>query len=356
MHIITNFTANAGAEGMLSRLLVDSPSALVVPIMDVADRYRNVSAAGVRFAPMRAETPAKALRAVPRIAALIRRERPDVILCWMYHAMVLGTVAHRLAGVGTPIFWNVRQSLDSPAAMSRSTRVMLWMSRLLSRTPDGVVYNSQRAADLHLRYGFRSRATTVIPNGFEPAAFATPDHERPKVFGIAARFHPQKDHQTFFAAAARLARRHPEVRFVAVGAGLEPTNTIVRQMMATSGLAPERISLRGETTDLTEFYREIDVLVLSSVTEGFPNVIAEAMGRGRPVVTTDVGEAARIVGDTGLVVRPGNPEMLANAMETMTAMAPEDYRQRALAARQRILDHYSLSSVRRQFETVLGTL
>ena len=85
-------------------------------------------------------------------------------------------------------------------------------------------------------------------------------------------------------------------------------------MMAAAGLPEAAIELRGQVDDMAAFYRDIDVLVLSSRTEGFPNVVAEAMSHGKPVVTTDVGDAALVVGDTGVVVPPRNEQALAEGM------------------------------------------
>ena len=167
----------------------------------------------------------------------------------------------------------------------------------------------------------------------------------PQVFGIAARFHPQKDYETFFRAAALFLKRRPDVRFVAAGAGLSRDNVEVRNMMAAADLPEAAIDLRGQVDDMAAFYRDIDVLVLSSRTEGFPNVVAEAMSHGKPVVTTDVGDAALVVGDTGVVVPPRNVQALAEGMSPMMDLGQDDYAALSLAVKQRIDDRFSLAQI-----------
>src|SRR4029453_9206580 len=92
----------------------------------------------------------------------------------------------------------------------------------------------------------------------------------------------------------------------------------------------------------------------SSRTEGFPNVVGEAMSYGRPVVTTDVGDAASIVGETGVAVPAGDPRALADGMSHMLGLRPEDFAARSTAARRRIEEHFSLSEVARLYDRFLG--
>ena len=105
------------------------------------------------------------------------------------------------------------------------------------------------------------------------------------------------------------------------------------------------VDLCGESTDMSSFYRSIDVLVLSSRTEGFPNVVAEAMSYGKPVITTDVGDAATIVGNAGWVVPPRSPEFLASAIECALKSNRKEYQDMAVCARQRIAKEYGLQAI-----------
>ena len=235
----------------------------------------------------------------------------------MYHAMVIGTIAQRIAGTNTPVFWNVRQSLDDPKALSLNTRLALRLGQLLSGMPSGIIYNSERALELHGKYGSNNRNAIIIPNGFDIPKDVPIAVKAPRIFGIAGRFHPQKDHETFFCAAAIVARANTEARFRAVENGLTLDNPAVKELLNKVGMPTASVDLCGESTDMSTFYHSIDVLVLSSRTEGFPNVVAEATSYGKPVITTDVGDAAAIVGNTGWVVPPRDPASLAAAIESV---------------------------------------
>lgn len=355
LHVITSFASHGGAQTMLARLLAQSREpALVVPLTEASPR--NIALADnprVSYAPLGARSALAMPGAAWQLAQLIRRRRPRAILCWMYHAMAIGALAARLAGSRVPLYWTVRQALDDPAALSRSTRAAVRLSRRLSGQAAGIIYNSQRALEQHGAYGFAPARALMIPNGFAlPSAQPQPGPAR--VFGIAARLHPQKDHGCFFAAAALALQRCPELRFAAAGEDVEAGNPQIRHLLAQSGLPPERIELCGELADMEGFYRRIGALVLSSRTEGFPNVLAEAMSHCRPVITTDTGDAAAVAGPSGLVVPPRDPAALAAAMTEMAGWSPERYAAAAQKARARVEERYALPAIAAAFDAVLN--
>jgi glycosyltransferase involved in cell wall biosynthesis len=356
MHVITNMMASGGAEVMLLRLVrvARSQRPVVVSLMDVSERYRHlITDHDIDIRPLRAGSVAGMTKAVWTLARIMREERPDAVMCWLYHAMIVAQLAAWRAGLDTPVFWNVRQSLDDIGSLSRSTRVALGLSRLLSSRPAGIVFNSARALNLHRQFGYRNSNCVVIPNGFDLVAAGPARALRPTVLGIAGRLHAQKDYGTFFAAAAKVLQTHAGARFIAAGAGLTPDNEAVRQMIVAAGLPFDAIELRGNTSDMERFYGDIDCLVLSSRTEGFPNVVAEAMSFGKPVVSTDVGDAAIIVGDTGFIVPPGDASALADAIRRMLGLGSSEYATLSAAAKDRIDSTYSLSHVADLYETFL---
>ncbi|ASP95182.1 glycosyltransferase family 4 protein [Sinorhizobium meliloti] len=356
MHVITNFTASAGAETMLARLLrgATDERIVVVSLIGVSERNRRLADnPRVAYVPLGAASLAALPGAILRLARLIRKEQPDVILCWMYHAMVAGTLAAGMARHRAPVFWNVRQSLDDPASLTRSSRVAIAAAKLLSQRPSGIIYNSARALDLHRAYGYANRNAVVIPNGFDLPQLAAPEPRTARRIGIVGRFHPQKDHGTFFKAAAQVVKTHPQAVFSAAGNGLVRDNPAVIELMAQAGLPADAVDLRGEVSDMPEFYQSIDLLVLSSRTEGFPNVIAEAMSFGKPIVTTDVGDAAAVAGKAGIAVPARDPQALADAMRAFLDLPEAEYARYARTARERIENEYAIAAVTTKYSEFL---
>jgi glycosyltransferase involved in cell wall biosynthesis len=194
---------------------------------------------------------------------------------------------------------------------------------------------------------------TVIRYGFDPGAFR-PDAaagralrrqlavpEEAPVVGIAGRFDVFKDYPTFFAAAAALRRRLPGAFFLACGEGVTESNAELLALVREPGLR-ERCRLLGRFSEMPKFYAALDVATLTSVSEGFPNVVGEAMACGRPCVVTDVGDCADMVGETGLAVPARRPEALAEGWEKLLSLPAPERARLGAAARARVETEFSL--------------
>jgi glycosyltransferase involved in cell wall biosynthesis len=121
-----------------------------------------------------------------------------------------------------------------------------------------------------------------------------------------------KDHRTFLDAAAILAATRREVCFVLVGAGIEAASRALKAIAERR--IGDRVRLLGERNDMAAVYAALDIPTLSSACgEGFPNVLGEAMACGLSCVATDNGDAAELLGRTGIVVPPRESRALAAA-------------------------------------------
>jgi glycosyltransferase involved in cell wall biosynthesis len=300
----------------------------------------------------------------------LKRFQPDVLQGWMYLGNLFGGFAAKWVRRDLPVIWNVRHSTLDPRIDSRGLRWSAWLGGKLSRwVPDHILLNAEAARSAHLRVGYAADKLEVIPNGFDVAEFR-PDsesrrnireelglaHDTPLV-GLVGRLHPHKDHRTFLQAARAVAGRLPNVHFVLVGEELVYTVADAWNWIDQVGLR-HRFHVLGIRKDLAAINASLDLSVCSSTTEGFPNVIGEAMSCGVPCVTTDVGECAEVVGDTGRVVPKQNPQRLAEAVVELLTL-PHDVRVAlGQAARHRIVERYDIEKIvaryRRLWRTTAG--
>lgn len=262
-----------------------------------------------------------------RLIGFLKREQPDLIHSYLTVPNILAVLAKPFVP-GIPVVWGVRASNMELQEYDWTARLMYSMERRLSRFPNLIITNSQSGLQFALNNGFPNQTGIVIPNGIDTERFRLDPSAgqslraiwglsgREKVVGLVARLDPIKDHSTFLRAASILAQDRPEVRFVCIGDGPARYREQLRAMGEDLGLG-ERLIWMGPTIDMPRVYNALDILVLSSLGEGFPNVLGESMACGVPAVTTDIGDAAWIVGDTGIVVPPRNPGELARGMNRM---------------------------------------
>jgi glycosyltransferase involved in cell wall biosynthesis len=114
----------------------------------------------------------------------------------------------------------------------------------------------------------------------------------------------------------------------------------------------KKCHLLGPRSDVNRIYCALDILASSSVSEAFPLVVGEAMASGVPCVVTDVGDSARIVGPTGYVVSPGDPEALATAWDQMLSMSRDARAQLGATARQRVCQQFDLTAMTQRYEAL----
>jgi len=170
------------------------------------------------------------------------------------------------------------------------------------------------------------------------------------LIGMVARFNPQKDHHNLVRAARILKDQNVDVAFVLCGRDVGWENEKLADWIRQDGLE-DRFFLLGPRDDIPMITAGLDIACLSSAHgEGFPNVLGEAMACEVPCVATDVGDSADIVGDTGRIVPPRNPEALAGAIREMVELGREGREKLGKAARERVRERFELGNVVRKYE------
>ena len=357
LHLITSLGAG-GAETMLYKLVAHSDRA----------RFRHLVVSMIADGPLaeeiaRCEVPVYTLgmrRGVPNPAAairfllLLRHLRPDVVQTWLYHADLLGTLGALVTRV--PVVWNIRSSFHYGLRSPISRACVR-----LSGVPAAVVVNSEAGRAVHAALGYRPRRWEVIPNGFTLPEAAGGEEARASVrrelglphgaplIGLVARFDPLKDHETFLRAAGLLCREKPDTHFLLAGNGVTSANPTLCEIIAAEGLGA-RVHLLGERQDVPRLTAALDIATSSSYAESFPTVVGEAMACGIPCAVTDVGDSAHIVGDTGVVVPPRQPEALAAGWRQLLELSPDERRALGWRARARVEQLFALDRVVRQYE------
>ena len=344
---------------LLSAMDRDRFPVQVFSLSDIgATGVRIVRDLGIPVFSLRSASGGASVPAGVRLLGNLRSGRPHIVQTWMYHANLLGGIAGR--ALGKPVVWNIRRG-----SLTHLKRRTLWISRACSAVsslvPARIVCCSSDALGRHAAAGYARARMTVIPNGFDLASFRPDPSLRQSLrdefeirsdtplFGMVARFDPAKDHETFLRSAALIQRRCPNARFLLCGKDVDSGNRRLTQWVDALGLGG-CCTLSGLRDDIPRILAGLDVLVSSSASEGFPNVLGEAMACGVPCAATDVGDSALVVGTTGRLVTPGNPEALAAACLELIEMGSRSRAELGARARLRIETHFSMPAIAAQYQ------
>jgi glycosyltransferase involved in cell wall biosynthesis len=353
LHIITGL-GNGGAEKTLVRLITSETknSHVVISLMNLGFYGERLRKLGYKVETLNMNPAQVRFGALFSLLQLIKEIKPDVIQTWMYHADLLGGLIGRLAGVRF-IYWGVRGPYDkslTPLSTKIVVKMCSWISNIV---PLAIVSNSQHAIDAHIAIGYTKSRFVLIRNGYEAQIYA-PGYSKAKIrgqlnldkekilFGMVARYDPYKDHETLLIAFSGLTKLVQNVCLVLVGPRMDNSNKALLQLVKLYGLE-QFVRLLGPREDIPRIMKSLDIHVLSSVSESFPNVLAEAMAAGTPCITTDVGDAAIIVGEVGWVVPPSSPQALKNAMVAALDTMQNDHDWNGLknSCRERVFNEFS---------------
>jgi len=290
---------------------------------------------------VREVAPRRDLAAVLRLRRIFERSRPRIVHTHSSKAGILGRLAARWARVPVVVHtvhgWGFHGSTPPTrraAYVAVERLVARWTARLV------VVSERDRTAGLGDRIGTPGQYT-LIRSGVDLAPFREARRHRAAiraslglpptapVIGAVTRLAAQKDPTTLVRAAGAVLRDLAGAHLVVVGDG--PLRGECERLVAALGIAP-RVRLTGIRRDVAALMGAFDVLALTSLWEGLPRVIPQAMAAGVPIVASAVDGVTEVIEDgrTGLLVPPGNPDVLAGRLR---ALLLEPGRGQALAAR-----------------------
>lgn len=339
---VINDLRRAGAETQLVRLATgldrSRHEARVVILKTQSDFAAELDAASVPVAALGRRSPWDVL-VLWRLYRQLAAARPQIVHSFLPFANLLTAIAARWAGVPVVIL--------SQRASYEATLTPFWrrVARWSHRRASHVIVNSEAARQEEIAAGFPAERITCIPNGIRPPAL--PIAVDRAALGLpggslvlcAAQLAPEKGHAALLEAWERVERSHGDATLALLGDG--PLRPALEAQARRLGL--RRLLFLGFRHPAPSYIAASDLVVLSSLTEGMPNAVLEAMAAERPVVATRVGGLAEIIrdGETGVLVPAGDAQALAAATLALLGDAP---RRQALGggARKHVEQHHTI--------------
>jgi glycosyltransferase involved in cell wall biosynthesis len=309
--------------------------------------------------------PMGAIAAVFEIAALYRRERPDIVHHVSQKPIILGSVAARSVGVRHVVnaFTGLGFLFVTDSPRTRTVRAILLPVLRAVTGGDGVrflVENPDDAAILSRRgVGSGDRIQLIRGSGVDLDRYAAlPEPDGPITIGCATRMLRIKGVEDLVAAFRLLRDRDPAAQLLLAGAPDPENPAAVPEAMLRAWAAEPGIAWLGHVSDIREVWARAHVAVLASRGgEGIPMSLMEAAACGRPMVATDVAGCREIVrnDETGLLTPPGDIPALAVALERMVRQ-PALRARCGLAARRYVASGLDAATVGREIVAVYRKL
>jgi len=372
VHLISGLD-QGGAEAMLEKLLLTGRrmnpeiDQSVINLGQPGVVGNRLTRAGLLVESLGLKASPQSLKQLLHLAQRLRcHGRGIVVQTWLWHADLLGGLCAR-AGGNQRIVWNLRNAVPRRATTKLMSRAAAYTcARLSGWVPAKIVCNSEAALRAHTAIGYCPGKCVVIPNGFDLRQFVPSAEARRQVraswsakpgeafVGMVARVDPLKDHPSFIRAADQVARSMPFVRFVLVGEGVLADSGI-RTLLAQMNLTG-RFVLEERRDDVQGVMNALDVFCLASKSEGFPNVLGEAMACATPAIVTDVGDAREIMGDDRFVAVVEDPTSLAACIMRILALSPDERHALGSAQRLRIESRFDIEQVWRMYRDLYSSI
>ncbi|MGI3034128.1 glycosyltransferase [Vibrio diabolicus] len=358
IHVISSLNVG-GAELMLKRLIENDKinTHSVITLLNGGVLKNEFEATGVRVISLCINRHLDIPFSIFKLRKIIKGLNPDVVQTWMYHSDFLGGIAARTLGIDK-VVWNVRNTdLKARGKINFAFRKICgFFSRVI---PDEIVYVSESARVSHEKEGFDSSKSVVIYNGFDTEKYKFSKRLRDNlrkemnvddkdilVFSVG-RYADAKDHKSFIDVIKGL--RSHNVKGVMIGREMDYNNEEITKYINCDN---DLFLLMGERDNVHELLSSADIFCLHSITEGFPNVLGEAMSVGLPCITTRAGDAEHILNNHLYTCEVGNVSQMMDRILTLSRISQIDRVNIGKVNRERIISNFTLSKTITDYQKV----
>ncbi len=367
LHIINSLEVG-GAETFLSRLILNDKSnkhIVVCLIKNNSKLYKILKKNNILIYNLNFNNVFNSIYFSLKLLKIIYQINPDLIQTWLYHSDLIGGVIGKVF-FRKKIIWSIRTSLENSEDYKLTTRLICKLNSKLSHwIPSSIIFCSNRIFHEHINIGFKKEISSVIQNGVDMNVFFRKQlNERDYLkkyfpnnvtrFAIIANFVPQKDHFSLIRAIERLSKKQYKFKVLLIGRMENDFNFNYKFLLdyIHESKVHNLVDFYGFSSDIPNILRNIDFLILSSKSEGFPNVLIEAMASGVPCISTNVGDAAEIVGLSGWICPPQNHIALSNCIEK--ALKVDSYEYDALSRKcvERVKNNYDIKKMVKKYSDI----
>lgn len=322
IHII-NSLKKGGAEGNLYRLCKFHKNKYkkkikitIVTLIDKGFYDADLKKLGINIVSLKINKQNNIFIMIKKILELrkfLYKQNPDIIQSWMYHSNFFTILIPKK--FYKKLFWNIRHSELNTQISKKKTICISIICGLFSKiVPKKIIYCSKRSKYFHEDNHFYAKnKSNLIENGFSDRDYFPSKKSRLNyrkknnvndhdiILGYAGRYARQKNIPSLLNAFSKIIKKYNSLYLHMVGRDINKNNMELENLVKRLGIK-KKVFFLNEQKNLFEFYNGIDLLVLTSHSESFPNVVAESMLCSTPVLSSNAGCAKKIIKDFGFVI------------------------------------------------------
>jgi glycosyltransferase involved in cell wall biosynthesis len=283
----------------------------------------------------------------------LRFKRNVIIQSWLYHADLFGSLISLIFRF--KIIWNIRQTNFTNSDPVLTKTIMKLCVLLSYFIPSSIICVSYSALNQHKKFGYCKRKLRIISNGYLIENYnKTTDlcelrnllsiNRDNIVIGFVARYHPVKDYITFILLAEELLKINNKFIFLMVGNGFDLSNAQLLFLLKNKGIL-DAFRLVGLQNDTKNYYSLMDIFCLTSIEEGFPNVLVEAILYDIPVFSTKCGDSEIIIKNDNYLVGLKDFKSMSKKIMNHLNLSFEEKDILSATNKKNIIDKYSMSII-----------
>ena len=366
LHLVIDLSGFGGAEMTLLRYLSARPDAAsdhrVLALRGIkpgASVGASLNAMGIDVQTLGIERISDLPRGFIALLKTLRASHATVLSAWLYYPALIATLLRPFLPSMPRLIWHIR-SLPYVRFREKPFRWLAQrvLARLSSQSSLTIISNSVAARDAHATLGYDVAHWHVIPNAIDPERYHPDETKRASirrsldiddhqfVVGAVGRNVPEKGFPDLIAAFAHILHgsapdEQSRYVLVIVGRGITVEASSFKTLLDSYKIPESSVRLLGARDDVPDVMNSFDLFVMSSISESFPNVLAEAMATALPCISTDVGDCAAVLSDQNLIVPPRTPEALADAILKLKTRSKEQRAATGAQNRARIIKNYA---------------
>ena len=376
LHLVIDLSDFGGAEMTLLRYLSQTEAAAdhhavltLKPIKPGPSVGAEISKLGIAVHSLNISGLKGMIVALPNLVRAINAQRPDVLSAWLYYPSLLATVLRPFLASKPRLVWHIRSlpfvAFNDKPARWLAQRALAFLSHI-QRVQ--IVSNSEASRQAHASIGFRTTTAlwAVIPNAVDTVLYAPDQEARNKIrtalaltdtmiaIGAVGRNVPEKGYPDLFAAFEALRDDLPaafseRLHLVIAGRNVTVDDRAIKALIERSRLPKDRFHLLGPRNDIPDILNALDLFVMPSRSESFPNVLAEAMAVGLPAIAKDVGDCRVVLNQDRFIA---TSDTLATRMAMLLSLPSNDREAIGLENRKRVEEHYTKEKMTLAFDAV----